>query len=54
MIKKPDLYLVWTANGRDWTKQICSNRHELNRIIADARKSNCSKIEITIRFNNQK
>jgi len=51
--KKPDLYLVSTYKNDIRTEQDCPNRHELNRIIKEAKEDDCERIVIVIRFTKQ-
>lgn len=51
--KKPDHYFIETLKGSIYTHQVCFTRHQMNRLIADARQSACQQIKITINFNNQ-
>jgi hypothetical protein len=51
--KKPDLYAVLTLKNKVWTDQECKTRHELNRLIKEAKEDNCEGINISIKFNKQ-
>lgn len=51
--KKPDTYIVYTIKNKRETMQECNTRHELNRLIKEAKEDLCTAIDITIKFNNQ-